>query len=189
MNKKGRENEFYQHVRHCCSIHGCKYGDPQCIVVIGLVGQKYPCPECTDDDIKKILMFGEKIKVEYNDPKFPQTGGRKFDNDKPRWCLLPWKETEEIVEVLTLGSVKYEDHNWQRVPDARNRYFSAMHRHISAWWSGERFDKETGKSHLAHAGCCLLFLMWFDNNIFFTREENVKKLVANCESDKKNIKK
>ena len=95
--------------------------------------------------------------------------GRKDDGTdgknpmKPRWDLLPWNETEEIVEILTFGSEKYEDNNWQQVPAPRRRYFAALCRHVMAWWRGERKDKESGKSHLAHAGCCLLFLMWFDN--------------------------
>lgn len=90
--------------------------------------------------------------------------GRKFDNDKPRWDLLPWPEVEEIVEILTFGSKKYEDNNWMFVKGAKKRYFGALCRHVIAWWKGEKRDPESGKSHLAHAGCCLLFLMWFDNN-------------------------
>lgn len=89
--------------------------------------------------------------------------GRKFDNGKPRWCLLPWKEVEEVVDILSFGSVKYEDFNWQKVPDHRNRYFSAAMRHITAWWEEEKVDPESGKNHLAHTLCCLLFLLWFDN--------------------------
>lgn len=89
--------------------------------------------------------------------------GRKFDTGKARWSLLPWRETEEAVEVLTIGSVKYEDLNWQKVPNARDRYFSAAMRHFIAWRGGEKKDPETGKSHLAHVACCILFLMWFDN--------------------------
>jgi len=65
--------------------------------------------------------------------------------------------------VLTYGSIKYEDNNWMHVNPPKDRYFSAMIRHITAWKGGERIDKESGLSHLAHAGCCLLFLMWFDN--------------------------
>ncbi len=98
--------------------------------------------------------------------------GQKFDNNKPRWCLLPWKEIEDVVKVLTLGSIKYEDFNWQKVPDARNRYFSALHRHIYAWWNGELLDNETSLSHLSHAICCLIFLMWLDNK--GPRHENKK---------------
>lgn len=60
------------------------------------------------------------------------------------------------------------NHNWQKVPDRRNRYFSAALRHIKSWWEGEVYDDINeggdGYHHLAHAICCLLFLMWDDNN-------------------------
>ncbi|MBW1783068.1 MAG: hypothetical protein JRL30_20285 [Deltaproteobacteria bacterium] len=90
--------------------------------------------------------------------------GTKFDTGKPRWSLLPFFEVEEIVDVLTQGAVKYADDNWMSVKPGKDRYFSAMMRHISAWKNGERVDPESGRSHLAHAGCCLLFIMWFDNH-------------------------
>lgn len=91
------------------------------------------------------------------------TIGRKFDGDKPRWELLPWAEVQEVVEILTFGSKKYEDNNWQHVKP-RSRYVGAAFRHIIAWTKGEKQDPEFGKSHLAHAVCCLLFLMWADTN-------------------------
>lgn len=90
--------------------------------------------------------------------------GRKFDGGKPRWCLLPFKQVEQVVMVLTDGAVKYADDNWKNVRSMRTRYFSAAMRHITAWWEGERCDPETGRSHLAHAICCILFLMWADDN-------------------------
>ena len=86
--------------------------------------------------------------------------GRKFDSEKPRWDLLPVEPVEDIVKVLTYGSKKYADDNWKCVKPFKKRYFSAMLRHIFAWWCGESTDKETGLSHLSHAGCCLLFLAW-----------------------------
>jgi hypothetical protein len=64
--------------------------------------------------------------------------------------------------VLTYGSRKYADDNWKIVPDARKRYVSAAFRHLTDWAGGEKKDSETGKSHLAHAICCLLFLLWFE---------------------------
>ncbi len=83
--------------------------------------------------------------------------------EKPRWDLLPLAEVEEIVQVLTFGAQKYEAHNWKR--GARwGRYFAALQRHLVAWWLGEEKDPETGFSHLAHAGCCLLFLMAYSRN-------------------------
>lgn len=93
----------------------------------------------------------------------PWTGsclpGTKYDDDKDRWDLLPWEETRQIVQVLTYGAKKYAPDNWRKVPEWRNRYFSALLRHLWAWFIGERLDPETGFNHLAHAGCCLLFLM------------------------------
>lgn len=95
-----------------------------------------------------------------NDP----TLGRKFDGDKLRWDLVPFKEFSEVVSILTTGAKKYAANNWQYVEDAPNRYFAAVMRHLIAHRTGEKTDPETGKSHLAHAMCGLLFLMWFDNN-------------------------
>lgn len=34
------------HTTHCCSRHGCKYGDNDCPVEKGLSKQEYPCEEC-----------------------------------------------------------------------------------------------------------------------------------------------
>jgi hypothetical protein len=82
---------------------------------------------------------------------------------KPRLELVPWAAVTEIAEVLTFGAEKYDANNWCR--GARwGRYFAALCRHIFAWWSGEEKDPETGKSHLAHAGCCLFFLMEYQRN-------------------------
>lgn len=86
----------------------------------------------------------------------------KHDHGKMMWDLLPLKEVEKIVQVLHFGALKYGPNNWQRVPDAKNRYFAALMRHLASWQSGEQNDSESGRSHLAHAGCCLLFLLWFD---------------------------
>jgi len=88
--------------------------------------------------------------------------GVKHDSDKPRWSLLPFKALQEVVEVLTFGAKKYAADNWKYVPNARERYIDAAYRHLADWNSGEKKDPETGKSHLAHAVCCLLFLLWFE---------------------------
>ena len=92
------------------------------------------------------------------------TLGRKFDDDKLKWELVPFKEFSDVVHILTTGAKKYASDNWKYVKDGQNRYFSAVMRHIIAYRTGEKLDPESGKSHLAHAICSLLFLMWFDNN-------------------------
>lgn len=95
----------------------------------------------------------------------PQGEARKSAESaqKPRLELVPWAAISDIAEVLTFGAAKYDDNNWCR--GARwGRYFAALLRHLFAWWRGEEFDPETGLSHLAHAGCCLLFLMEYNRN-------------------------
>lgn len=82
----------------------------------------------------------------------------KADVGKPRVDLIPHEFILETAEVLSFGADKYSPGNWKAGADW-SRYFSAMQRHLWAWKSGEDLDPETGKSHLAHAACCLSFLM------------------------------
>ena len=88
--------------------------------------------------------------------------GIKHDQAKPRMSLMPEGVLEEMLAVLEYGCAKYSEDNWMAVPDAQSRYYDAAHRHIAAWWRCEEKDPESGKAHLAHAMCCLAFLMWFD---------------------------
>lgn len=87
--------------------------------------------------------------------------GKKLDDGKLPWHLLPGDSIEQIVEILDFGAKKYAPRNWEKGM-SYSRLFSAMMRHMWAWWGGETLDKETGKSHLAHAGCCVLFLLAFE---------------------------
>lgn len=90
--------------------------------------------------------------------------GKKFDNGKLRWCLLPMQPIIQIIKVLMVGADKYGDENWKKVEPFRERYYNALMRHINAWWLGEKNDPEDGLHHLAHAACCILFLIWGDDN-------------------------
>ena len=87
--------------------------------------------------------------------------GVKYDDSKTRWDLLPFDAVEEIVKVLMYGANKYDDHNWRKVDNAEDRYFSACIRHLTAHQAGELRDPESGLYHLAHAACCLIFMQWF----------------------------
>ena len=83
--------------------------------------------------------------------------GMKFDSGKLDYTLVPWDGLEEIVKVLEFGAKKYARDNWRKVES--QRYAAAAFRHLVAYNKGEQADDETGLSHLAHAGCCLLFLL------------------------------
>lgn len=90
-------------------------------------------------------------------------GGIKFDKDKVRPTLMMRslnKAVASVQEVLLYGSKKYAPDNWQLVEP--ERYDDAALRHIQAYLSGELNDPETGKPHLAHALCCLMFRLELD---------------------------
>ncbi len=92
--------------------------------------------------------------------------GLKHDKGKPDFSLLPWESIEEVVKVMDFGAKKYQRDNWRQVKHAKCRYFAAAVRHIiTEWWvHGRTKDEESGYHPLAHAVCCLLFLMEFDRS-------------------------
>ena len=85
--------------------------------------------------------------------------GKKFDDGKLRYDLVPPAVLKQLATVLTFGAEKYGANNWQTVPDAHNRYYAAMMRHVEADRGGEVFDKESGLPHLTHALACVAFML------------------------------
>lgn len=107
--------------------------------------------------------------------------GMKFDKHKLKWGLLPYDALQEIVKVLTFGALKYAPDNWKYVKDGKIRYFDALMRHLVEWKESDygkdqkrSKDSETGLSHLAHAGACILFLIWYD--LMSSQTTNEKKI-------------
>ena len=96
-------------------------------------------------------------------PEKPATG-RKDDSGKPRMSLIPARAEKLLAEVLTFGAEKYGPENWREVDDAGRRYVDAAMRHVNAYRRGEELDEESGKPHLAHAMCCLAFLLELDSD-------------------------
>lgn len=94
--------------------------------------------------------------------------GIKYDTDKDRWDLLPWESVREVVKVITFGAKKYSDNNWRKV--SKDRYFAAAHRHLVAYRLGEIKDSESSFEHLAHAICCILFIMELDDEVHSSRK-------------------
>lgn len=88
--------------------------------------------------------------------------GRKFDEGKLRYDLVPVLAFEEMTKVLTAGSLKYDDNNWRQVPDGRRRYLAAALRHIQDYRKGNIYDDGeggTGTHHLANAITDLMFIL------------------------------
>ena len=94
--------------------------------------------------------------TDYNKPG----QGRKADNGKPMWGLVPLASLEGMVRVLTFGCAKYGAHQY-RAGMPYSQILGALMRHVSAWQAGQENDPESGEHHLDHALCCLLFLRTF----------------------------
>lgn len=87
--------------------------------------------------------------------------GHKHDAGKPRYDLIAPELLHGVADILTYGAEKYSARNWEKGM-SWGRCFGGLMRHMWAWWAGERFDLETGKSHLWHAACCLMFLIAYE---------------------------
>lgn len=103
------------------------------------------------------------------------TVGRKNDAGKRPWDLVPFGAMGVVVDVLAFGAALYGPHNWRHVADPERRYFSAAMRHLVAWQEGERLDPESGLPHLAHAACCVLFLLSTETERAAGRESNPQR--------------
>ena len=91
--------------------------------------------------------------------------GTKADGGKPKPRLLHESmagAVASVVDVLTFGAAKYSDDNWKNVEP--KRYTDALYRHLNAHHKGEANDAESGLPHLAHAACCVLFLLHHEVN-------------------------
>lgn len=84
--------------------------------------------------------------------------GRKNDDQKTRYDLLPQRPLHLLAEVYTFGAGKYSDRNWEKGM-RWGRVFAAIMRHLWAFWGGENNDEESGLPHLAHAAFGCLALM------------------------------
>ena len=86
----------------------------------------------------------------------------RFDEGKTNWSLMPFEAVEEINKVLEFGANKYAAWNFTKDGGMNHsRILNSCLRHIFCYMRGEDLDKESGLSHLAHAGCNILFLLYY----------------------------
>jgi hypothetical protein len=95
----------------------------------------------------------------------------KYDSGKTDWSLMPWEAVAEINKVLEFGAQKYNEKdkkgpnswNWAKGTGlGRLRVLNAVFRHLFAYARGEKLDPESGLSHLNHAACGLLFMIYYN---------------------------
>lgn len=104
------------------------------------------------------IKLAKLVKVEDNTPI-------KYDSQKTDWSLMPMECVEDIVKVLEFGAQKYSSNNWRDGTGFKyTRVINSLFRHIFAFARGEDTDPESGLSHLAHAGCNIIFLLYYVKN-------------------------
>ena len=128
----------------------------------------------TDPDPKALQVEEAKAVRVPNAPKLMLTEEQerqlketavKFDQDKIDWMILPYDALEEIVKVMEFGARKYARGNFASGEGLEyTRVLNSLMRHILAFSRGEDLDPETGISHMAHAGCNILFLLHYIKN-------------------------
>lgn len=92
-----------------------------------------------------------------------ELGGNKFDSGKPKLSFVARSLLVAIVSIMEPGAIKYGRDNWRKGM-LWSKPYDALLRHLTSWWENEGVDPETGKSHLWHAACELMFLIDYETN-------------------------
>jgi hypothetical protein len=90
--------EIRVHQSHCCALHGCKYGDKDCPVIIRLVIQTSTCDSCDEDGISRLVEVGYKLDAVTFE-------GTVVYNEVTK-SINVIDSTEELSEIL---ETKYKD--------------------------------------------------------------------------------
>lgn len=102
---------------------------------------------------------------------------KKYDQEKPKYSIMPVLAVNEVMKAFTYGASKYGKYNYSGGMEY-SRYVDAAIRHINDFLACEDID-ESGNTHLSHAVASLMMLM--DNIALGTgtddRNSNYHKLL------------
>lgn len=83
--------------------------------------------------------------------------GKRFNEGKLRYDLVHPIALEGLVKVLTQGSIKYDERNWEKGMKWTS-VIASLKRHLAAIERGEDYDKESGLLHIDHVQCNAHFI-------------------------------
>jgi hypothetical protein len=86
------------------------------------------------------------------------TRGLRYNKGKRRFDLIPPDALAVLADVLTVGSEKYAERNWEAGMPYKDA-LGSLERHLQAWKAGEDNDPESGLPHLAHVMCNAMFIL------------------------------
>lgn len=92
-------------------------------------------------------------------PAMATAKAQTYDNGKAPLAYLPWEAVKEVAQVQAYGHAKYKDYNNYRKGMEIGRNLSCAVRHIAEYMEGHDLDAESGRSHLAHAACRIMFVL------------------------------
>lgn len=132
---------------------------------------------------RRVLNLGRGLLVERRQPntlvtkKVELPTAIKYDEGKANWSLMPFEAIEDINKVLEFGAKKYDGWNYAKGSGmSYSRILNSLLRHIFAYMRGEDLDKESGLSHLAHAGCNIVFLLYYNKyKEQYSNDDRVKR--------------
>jgi hypothetical protein len=104
------------------------------------------CPKCVDE------------YSEYAQTVHEPTTGLHLDEGKSQVDGIDPQFMLAVGEILEYGAKKYAKYNWTRGIHY-TRIYGSLVRHMLRWYAGEDIDPESGKPHLWHAACNLMFLI------------------------------
>ena len=106
-----------------------------------------------------VLVEGDLLPWEQEAEAAKKAGlGMRFNTGKTRFDLIPQSWIRSLAQILTVGAAKYEPRNWEKGL-SWSETLGSLHRHLDAWVSGEKYDKETKCHHLGHVAWNALALM------------------------------
>jgi 5'(3')-deoxyribonucleotidase len=79
-------------------------------------------------------------------------GGKRFNENKTRYDLMPNMALKNVSDVFTFGAKKYGERNWQRGMKWTTM-MASLERHLQAIKRGEDYDPESGLLHISHLLC------------------------------------
>ena len=98
------------HSKHCCIIHGCKYGDDDCPVENGIEIQDYPCESCdvasegwnliSDGNLPRIPegKYGISVDVIEFDPHYSKSPNKNLSIDVISYAKIHDREGKIFPE-------------------------------------------------------------------------------------------
>lgn len=120
--------------------------------------EKFLNPYPSLEELMKLDVHTDRIQYANGGVKENALGGKP----KTMFQLLDPEFIEGMADILTMGALKYSPDNWKKVD--RIEYERATYHHWNEYLKGNKLDDESGKSHLYHLACNVMFLNWFDRN-------------------------